>query len=149
MVTMAICVQKQRKDGYWPVYIRVTQNRKIAYIKTSKMVNDRGLNSKGEVRDAYVVRALSDTIADYYDRLNRKEIDAWSVRQVVEFLLHEKEDICFSDYCRRHISRLIENGQERTSKNYRMALQSMELYAGEQTVISGAILGKTDPMAEH
>lgn len=33
---MAICVQKQRKDGYWPVYIRVTQNRKIAYIKTSK-----------------------------------------------------------------------------------------------------------------
>lgn len=132
---MAICVQKQRKDGYWPVYIRVTQNRKIAYIKTSKMVNDRGLNSKGEVRDAYVVRALSDTIADYYDRLNRKEIDAWSVRQVVEFLLHEKEDICFSDYCRRHISRLIENGQERTSKNYRMALQSMELYAGTNRVM--------------
>lgn len=80
---MAICVQKRRRDGYWPVYIRVTQNRKIAYIKTSKMVNDRGLNSKKEVRDPYVVRSLSDIIAGYYDRLNRRDVDTWSVKQLL------------------------------------------------------------------
>ncbi len=132
---MAICVQKQRRDGFWPVYIRVTHNRKIAYIKTSKMVNAKGLNSKNEVRDPYVVRALSGTIEEWYDRLNRKDTDAWTVHQVKEFLHHEKEDVCFSDYCRRHISRLVENGQERTSRNYRMALQSMELYAGTNRIM--------------
>lgn len=139
MTTMAICVQKQRKDGYWPVYIRVTHNRKLAYIKTSKMVNDRGLNSKKEVRDPYVVRSLSDTIAIYYDRLNRKNTDSWNVKQVVDFLLHDSEDICFSDYCRSHISRMIDNGQERTAKNYKLALQSMELYAGTNRIMFSSI----------
>ena len=135
MTTLAICVQKQRKDGYWPVYIRITHNRKIAYIKTSKMVNQKGLNSKGEVRDPFVVRALSDTVADYYDRLNRKETAGWSVKQVQEFLQHGNDDVCFSDYARTHASRLIENGQERTAKNYQLALQSLELYAGTSRVM--------------
>lgn len=139
MTTMAICVQKQRKDGYWPVYIRVTHNRKIAFIKTSKMVNDNGLNSKKEVRDPYVVRSLSDTIAIYYDRLNRKNTDSWNVKQVVDFLLHGSEDVCFSEYCRKHISRMIENGQERTAKNYKLALQSMELYAGTNRIMFSSI----------
>jgi len=139
MITMAICVQKQRRDGYWPVYIRVTQNRKRAYIKTSKMVNDKGLNSKKEVRDPYVVRSLSDTIAEYYNRLNRMNINNWDVKQIVEFILHSDEDVCFSDYCKKHISRLIENGQERTSKNYKLALQSMELYAGTNKIMFSAI----------
>lgn len=37
MPTFRITVQKQRTDGLWPVYIRVTHNRKITYIKTTKM----------------------------------------------------------------------------------------------------------------
>ena len=32
MATFRITVQKQRSDGYWPVYIRVTHQRKIVYI---------------------------------------------------------------------------------------------------------------------
>ena len=139
MVTMAICVQKRRRDGYWPVYIRVTQNREIAYIKTSKMVNDRGLNSKKEVRDPYVVRSLSDTIAGYYDRLNRRDVDAWSVKQVVDFLLHEERDICFSEYCRKHISRMVENGHEGTAKNYKLALKNMQRFAGTQQIMFSEI----------
>ena len=135
MTTLAICVQKQRKDGYWPVYIRITHNRRLAYVKTSKMVNQKGLNSKGEVRDPFVVRSLSDTIADWYDRLNRKDTSGWSVKQVSEFLQHGKDDVCFSDYARQHKARLIENGQERTAKNYQLALQSLELYAGTNKVM--------------
>lgn len=48
---MAICVQKKRRDGSWPVYIRVTNNGKIAYIKTSEIVDNKELNSKKEVRN--------------------------------------------------------------------------------------------------
>ena len=38
--------QKRRKDGLWQVYIRVTHNRKVGYIKTDKMVSISGLSSK-------------------------------------------------------------------------------------------------------
>lgn len=38
MATFKTCVQKQRVDGFYPVYIRVTHNRKQGYIKTTKVV---------------------------------------------------------------------------------------------------------------
>lgn len=43
MATFKVCVRKQRNDGFYPVYIRVTHNRSIGYIKTGKLVNDAGL----------------------------------------------------------------------------------------------------------
>ena len=52
----AIVLQnKRRRDGFWQVYIRVTQNRKVAYIPTDKYVNEHGLSSKSEVSDPYVL----------------------------------------------------------------------------------------------
>ena len=38
MATFKACVQKERKDGFFPVYIRVTHRRTTQYIKTDKMV---------------------------------------------------------------------------------------------------------------
>ena len=133
MATLTICVRKQRKDGFWPVYIKVIHNRKPAYIKTAKIVNDAGLK-RGEVRDPFVLESLSRRIVEYAERLNRKDIERWTVRQVVDFLLTADEDVSFSDYARKHISRLVENGQERTSKNYKLALQSVELYLGTNRI---------------
>ena len=37
-------VLRQRKDGMYVVYIRVTQNRKSKYIRTSWVVGDDGLS---------------------------------------------------------------------------------------------------------
>ena len=51
MATFKTCVQKQRSDGFYPVYIRVTHNRKSSYIKTDKMVDKKGLTRTGEVKD--------------------------------------------------------------------------------------------------
>ncbi len=129
MATISICVRKRRNDGFWPVYIRVIHNRQTAYIKTAKMVNDAGVK-RGDVKDPFVLESLNHRVAEYVDRLNRKDIERWTVRQVVDFLKTSDEDVSFSDYARRHVSRLIENGQERTSKNYSLALQSLELYLG-------------------
>ena len=52
MATFKTCVQKQRSDGFYPVYIRVTHNRKSSYIKTDKMVDKKGLTRTGEVKVA-------------------------------------------------------------------------------------------------
>ena len=39
MATFKICVRKQRKDLLYPIYIRITHNRKAGYIKTNKVAD--------------------------------------------------------------------------------------------------------------
>ena len=65
MATFKTCVQKQRSDGFYPVYIRVTHNRKSSYIKTDKRVDKKGLTRTGEVKDPFVLSFCSDIIKTY------------------------------------------------------------------------------------
>lgn len=130
MTTLRPCVQKQRSDGYFPVYIRVTHNRKVGYIKTDKMVSKKDVTKNKEIRDNFVMMFCMELINSYTSRLNEKDTSAWSVKEVIEFLLTEECDICFSDYARKHIDKMINRGQERNAKNYKMALSSLELFVG-------------------
>ena len=43
MATFKACVQKERKDGFYPVYIRVTHHRGTQFMKTDKMVTKKEL----------------------------------------------------------------------------------------------------------
>lgn len=153
MATLSISVQKKRNDGFWPIYIRVTHNRQHAYIKTNKMVHDSDLGRSKEVRDPYVVQSLNKKIIEYMNRLNRKEIGRWTVQEVAEFLKNEDEDVSFSDYARKHIARMFNNGQERNSQNYRYALNSLELYAGTTKLmfsrLTSALLNQWIKSLEH
>lgn len=134
MATFKACVQKQRKDGFFPVYIRVTHRRATAYIKTDKMVTKRELTSANEIKDIFVLEFCIKTIHEYQDRLNRQDTRQWTVKQIVDFLTTPEEVMPFSDYARKHIDRMIDRGQERNAKNYQLALQHMERYFGTTQV---------------
>lgn len=136
MAILSICVNKQRKrkDGCYSVYVRVAHNGKSVYIPTDKVVGAKGLSSSMEVIDPFVVKSLSSQIVEWLDVLNRYDISTWTARQVVDFLKNQNEDLIFSDYARKHIDRLVDNGQERTSKNYKLALQHMERFFGTTKV---------------
>ena len=54
MACFKICVRKQRRDGLLPVYIRITHNRQVSYIKTDKYVGKEGLR-KGEIVDPAIL----------------------------------------------------------------------------------------------
>lgn len=59
MATFRITVQKQRTDGYWPVYIRVIHHRSSVFMKTDKMVDNKGIvKSTKEVKDPFVRKSL-------------------------------------------------------------------------------------------
>lgn len=135
MATLKICVRNKRKDGFYAVYIRVTHHREIAYIKTDKMVTDKGVSKANEVTDPYVVGLLSAEIIQYMERLNKKDIRNWSVKEVVDFLLTETADINFSEYARSHIERMIDKGQQRNARNYELALQHLERFSGTTNVM--------------
>jgi len=136
MTTFKTCVQssKRRRDGFYQVYIRVIQHQKVAYIPTDKYVNEQGLSSKSEVKDPYVVEYCMRKITHWMDRLNRVESEEWTVKEVVDYLKNENSDVSFSDYARMHEGRMIDNGQERTARNYRYAYEHLERYAGTNRV---------------
>lgn len=155
MATFAICVRGnvQRTDGFFPVYIRVTHNRKIAYIKTDKLVNKDGMNGKGEVKDPYVVQYGMRKIVEWVDALNRQPTEHWTVQELVKYLKDGGGNVSFSDYARQHIDRLFDNGQHRTSRNYKWATECLERFAGTNQVmfsmLTSAFLARWIKSLEH
>ena len=135
MATFKVCVRKQRKDGFYPIYIGVTHKSKIAYIKTDKLASAKTLGRKQQVEDPYVLRYCSNRILEYAEQLNKVNIEHWSVNDIVEYLINGNADVCFSDYARKHRNRMIDAGQERNARNYELAVQHLERFAGTNQVM--------------
>ena len=135
MATLKAVVRKQRSDGFYPVYIRVSHRTKVGYIKTSKIISPSHINKAGDFTDAVVNEYCSRLILQYNDKLNRKDLKALSVLEVVEYLTRGSEDESFSEYAQLHIRRLEERGQARTAKNYKLAVQHLERYLGSNQLL--------------
>lgn len=136
MAIFTICINKQRRrrDGLYQVRIRVAHNGKSNYIPTDKLVGDKGLSATLEVIDPFVLQPLSAQIVRWVDMLNRQDISKWTVGQVIDFLKQSEADLIFSDYARLHIDRMIDRGQVRNARTYKLALQHMERFFGTEKV---------------
>ena len=129
-------VLRQRKDGMYVVYIRVTQNRKSKYIRTSWVIDSIGLSKdKLDIIDPFVAEQTSKVISGYYNTLNRIDTQDWTVCEIVDYLQKGKGGISFSSYARKHIEKMKARGQERTSRDYKWALYSLEKFAGGNEVM--------------
>ena len=135
MATFSACVRNQRKDGYYPVYIRISHKSAPDYIKTDKLVNAKGLTKNKDIKDPFVLKYCADRIAEYVDKLNKVDIRNWTVKEVKAYLLTSDEDICFSDYARKYYAKMFNSGQERNAKNYEWAFQHLERFAGTTKVM--------------
>lgn len=134
MANFKICVRKKRKDGFYPVYIRVSQGTQVGYIKTDKVTTDEFISKSGDITDPYVLEPLTRRIREYGAILNHYETEHWQIKQIVATLTNAHEDVSFSAYAVTHIDRMIANGQKRTSNNYRQAVGHLERYFGTNDV---------------
>lgn len=131
MATFKVVVQKQRNDGFYAVYIRVTHNRGVKYLRTDKIVDAKGINKKNkEVKDPFVLQSCSNKIARFAEMLNKVEIRKWDIHDVVAYLEKGTDDVCFSDYARKYHDDMYNNGHERNARNYELAYQHLERYTG-------------------
>ncbi len=135
MATLRPCVQKQRSDGFYPVYIRVIHNRESAFLKTDKLVDRKSVSKTREIRDNEVLRYCTQLISEYNRRLNLQDTSLWSVKEVVSFLQTQESNASFTDYAKLHIKRMINSGHDRNAKNYKMAVQSLERYLGTNQIM--------------
>lgn len=100
MATFKAIVRFKGPDGYYPVYIRVTHQRKAVYIKTDKIVDQNGIDKSKSIKDPFVLQFCANRISRYVDILNKQDISSWSVEEVVNYLKSGTAEICFSDYAR-------------------------------------------------
>lgn len=136
MATFKATVQKQRSDGFWAVYIRITHNRVVKYIKTDKIVSTKGIDTKNkEVKDPFVLKYCAVKIARFVEMLNKVEIRKWSVHDVVAYLEKGTDDICFSDYARKYHDDMYNDGHWRNARSYQLAYQHLERFAGSNKVM--------------
>jgi integrase len=135
MATIKPCVQKQRADGYYPVYLRVTHSRKVGYIKTDKVVSAREITKNKDIKDAFVLNYCTNLIVDFNKRLNNVDISNWTLKEVMDFFTSTENDVSFSDYANKHIDKMIITGHARTSVNYRMAVGSLERFMGSNRLL--------------
>jgi hypothetical protein len=54
----------------------------------------------------------------------------WSVAQIIEYLLEGSNKVSFTSYAQLHIGRMINRGQERNAKNYKLALGHFQRFMG-------------------
>lgn len=139
MAILKATVRFKNKSGLYPVYVRFTQVKQVSYVKTSLMVNEKGLNSKKEIIDPFVIHQTSIIIENYYKQLNQVDTSNWSVQEIVKYVTEFNTDLSFSEYARKHICKLISRGQERTSRNYKWSLQHMERFAGTDNIMFSRI----------
>ena len=136
MAILKATVRFKNKSGLYPVYIRFTQVKQVAYVKTSWVVNDKGLNQeKKEIIDPFVIQQTSILIESYYKQLNQVDTSNWSVSQIVKYVTDFNKDLSFSDYARKHIEKMNARGQERTARNYKWAIQHMERFAETDNIM--------------
>lgn len=139
MATFKTVVRKKRVDGFYPVYIRVVHHSKMGYIKTDKVVTDKQILKTGEIRDAVVNEYCSRVILHYTDMVNRKDVSNYSVIELIDYLTHSEDEVCFSEYAASHITRMIGEGHARNAKNYQLAVQHLERFLGTNHIMFGLL----------
>lgn len=130
MISFKVCTRGSRKDGFSQVYIRVTNNRYVGYIKTDWVVKSTCVGRDGSINDVFVMRGCMDTIAKYVDRLNGVDTSSWGIAKIRSFLCRSVGGCSFSSFARGYINRLVDNGSDNSAQLYMSALRSLEGYVG-------------------
>lgn len=139
MATLKAIARKQKAVGPFPVYIRVTHRRQVGYINTDKVISGKNIAANGDLKDPVVVEHCSNLVLKYTDMLNRKDVSALTLREVIEYLTSEATAENFSEYAKVHIARMVNRGQERNAKNYKLAVAHLERYLGTNQISFGQL----------
>lgn len=134
MATLKAVVRNLKADGLYQVYIRIVHRSRMGYIKTNKTIHQKKVATNGELKDPIVNEYCARAILKYNDLLNRKDISAMTVAEVIEYLTRDESLENFSEYAKIHISRMEQRGQVRNAKNYKLAVAHLERYLGTNQV---------------
>jgi site-specific recombinase XerD len=149
MATFKICVfeHQKRKDGKYPVSIRVWWKGKGAFISTEYYVSDKQIRQSTikleggkvkrvfELKDVFILNELNSRIASYEDLKAKKlglNIELYSAKQLAEYFKKETTpgsvNINFVEFSSKHIQGLKTKGKNKTAQSMQTALNALVDY---------------------
>ena len=136
MATFKICIfeHQKRRDGKYPVSIRVLWKSKAAYIHTEFYVTDKQINKKTfEVKDNFILGELNKRIIKYEELKARKlgfRIELYTAKELAEWFQKEirpgtDNTINFIEFARRQIEDMKSQGRITTASNLNRTINSL------------------------
>ena len=110
MVNFEPCIRNFKSNGYAQVYIRAIKVKEVQYITTSYAVTSSQI-SKSKIIDYSIIAEVAPIIKSYYDKLNNVNHDDWSLKEVIEFLNRDSEDISFNDFYKKFTDKMKREGR--------------------------------------
>lgn len=128
-------------NGLMRVYIRISHNRKIAYLRTDKFVSVHEVSKRGEIKDSFVIRYCYDLIERFGARLNSVDYTGWSAIDIRNYLKGQmRGSVTFSEFCGAFIERK-RKSSEGNAHSYEMALKSLSRFMACDDIRFGDLSG--------
>lgn len=134
MATFTPMVRAKRKDGLYPVYIRIVHNSQPSYINTKKLVMASAVRRDGSISDAHINRYCYAKIEEYARMLNDVDTSNWEVSEVRKYLYNRNKGITFSEFCRKFIFKISKRGSDNNANVYRAALRNFEKFMESEAI---------------
>jgi hypothetical protein len=141
MATFRITVRKhqKRRDGKYPISIRLTHRSKIAYIPTGYYAQQSDLTRSFELKNSVYGKTLNANIEKYEKLILElgRNIDRYGVHELAEYILKkvsiESQGIDFIKYARSLIAEMEKKGMKQP-ETYRYAVNNLEKFILSQNI---------------
>ena len=123
------------------VYIRISHNTKAEYIKTGVTVHKSGIR-KGKIINAEILANCALKIKSYYEKINNLNIESWTVRKLKKYLENKNTDISFTDFAKRFIDKMKNDGRDNTAVCYDNSVKSLSKYMKKENIFFNDLTSK-------
>ena len=130
MINFEPCIRQFKSNGYAQVYIRAIKVKEVTYISTSYAVTSSQV-SNNKITDYSIIAEVAPIIKSYYDKLNNVNHDNWSLKEVLEYLNRDSEDVSFNEFFKRFTDKMKREGRVNPASNYTSAFNSLKSYSGK------------------
>ncbi|UOE51006.1 site-specific integrase [Mucilaginibacter sp. SMC90] len=139
MATICAMVLKHhlKNDGTYNVKIRITHKKEKRYIDTEHFVTSKQLSKSFAVKDAFINRVVNLKIDEYRLAISSisEKLDFFDADGIRDFLLTNKKEIDFIEFCDSHILQLKESNRKGTAGNHTTVRNSLVDYFGREKVM--------------
>lgn len=136
---MVIRPDRLKKDGTWPVNLRITYQRKISYIATPYFVTKSQINKEFEIKDKFLQMIIDEDISKARREIysSFKKLSDKSIAQIGDYLTtflysDKKTGINFFEFAEAHIAQMEENNQA-SRGNYGISIRKIKAYVGHES----------------
>lgn len=139
--TIVVREKNKRKDGKYPVSIRLTHKRQSVNIPIDTYVQRYQINAKFTgLKDAFLVRQINNDIIRYEDILLKElgtDLSRYTAKELANIIAHQRVipeggHIDFADFCRTYIMQLKQDGRTGTASRLDAVLRNLVYFFGRE-----------------